>query len=83
MNRKLKDFSSDHLFEAILKLKTVDECYDFFEDLCTVSEFKALSQRFEVAYMLSKGAIYQERCFFEGKNFIYPDSYCYRKSFTK
>ncbi len=60
MNHKLKDTSSDHLFEAILKLKTIDECYDFFEDLCTVSEFKALSQRFEVAYMLNKGAIYQE-----------------------
>ncbi len=60
MNLKLKDPSSDHLFEAVLKLQSVDECYDFFEDLCTVSEFKAMSQRFEVAYMLSKGASYQE-----------------------
>ena len=60
MNHKLKDSSSDHLFEAILKLQNIDECYDFFEDLCTISEFKALSQRFEVAYLLSKGAIYQE-----------------------
>ncbi len=60
MNQKLKDPSSDHLFEAILMLKTVEECYDFFEDLCTVSEFKAMSQRFEVAYMLNHGASYQE-----------------------
>lgn len=60
MNRKLKDANSDHLFEAILTLKSVEECYDFFEDLCTVSEFKALSQRFEVAYMLKNGGIYQE-----------------------
>lgn len=60
MNLKLKDPNSDHLFEAILKLESIDECYDFFEDLCTVSEFKAMSQRFEVAFMLNKGASYQE-----------------------
>lgn len=60
MNIKLKDPSSDHLFEAILKLQNVEECYDFFEDLCTISEFKAMSQRFEVAYLLSQGASYQE-----------------------
>lgn len=60
MNHKLKDTNSDHLFEAILKLQTIDECYDFFEDLCTVAEFKAMSQRFEVAYMLDNGASYQE-----------------------
>ena len=60
MNQKLKDPSSDHLFEAILTLRTVEECYDFFEDLCTVSEFKAMAQRFEVAFMLNKGSSYQE-----------------------
>lgn len=60
MNQKLKNPSSDHLFDAILKLESVDECYDFFEDLCAVSEFKAMSQRFEVAYLLSKGESYQE-----------------------
>ncbi len=60
MNLKLKDPNSDHLFEAILTLESIEECYDFFEDLCTVSEFKAMSQRFEVAYLLAKGASYQE-----------------------
>lgn len=60
MNQKLKNPNSDHMFEAILKLKTIDECYDFFEDLCAVSEFKAMSQRFEVAYLLSNGESYQE-----------------------
>lgn len=60
MNQKLKNSNSDHMFEAILKLETVEECYDFFEDLCAVSEFKAMSQRFEVAYLLSNGESYQE-----------------------
>ncbi len=60
MNQKLKDPNSDHLFEAILRLQSVEECYDFFEDLCTVSEFKAMSQRFEVAFLLSQGESYQE-----------------------
>ena len=60
MNQKLKNSNSDHMFQAILKLETVEECYDFFEDLCAVSEFKAMSQRFEVAYLLSNGESYQE-----------------------
>ena len=60
MNMKLKDPASDHLFEAILYLESVEECYDFFEDLCSVSEFKAMSQRFEVAYLLAEGKSYQE-----------------------
>ena len=45
MNSKLQDKSTDLLFEAILNLKTVEECYSFFEDLCTVPELKAMSQR--------------------------------------
>lgn len=60
MNPKLKNSNSDHLFEAILKLEAIDECYDFFEDLCAVSEFKAMSQRFEVAYLLAHGESYQD-----------------------
>ena len=43
----------DFLFKSILSLKTVEECYDFFEDLCTVPELKAMSQRLVVAHMLS------------------------------
>ena len=52
MNRKLKDEDMDILFRGILKLSTVEECYDFFEDLCTVNELLSLSQRYEVASML-------------------------------
>ncbi len=59
MNMKLKDAASDHMFEAILHLKSVEECYDFFEDLCSVAEFKAMSQRFEVAYLCAQGESYQ------------------------
>ena len=43
MNSKIKDANTDFLFEAILQLKSLEECYQFFEDLCTVSEIKALS----------------------------------------
>lgn len=58
-NPKLKDEFCDRLFEAILKLKTVDECYQFFEDICTISELKAMAQRLEVASMLNEGATYE------------------------
>lgn len=60
MNNKLKDANVDYLFEAILKLETVEECYDFFEDLCTVPELKALSQRIHVARMLSGHRVYSD-----------------------
>ena len=52
MNKKIKTEAVDCLFEAILSLKTKEECYSFFEDLCTVNELLSLSQRFEVAAML-------------------------------
>lgn len=60
MNSKLKTERGDELFAAILSLQTVDECYDFFEDLCTVSEIKAMTQRFHVAGMLRRGCQYAE-----------------------
>ena len=50
----------DALFDAILSLETREECYDFFEDLCTVNELLSLSQRFEVAAMLKDGKTYLE-----------------------
>ena len=53
MNEKLKEFNVESLFKAILKLENIDECYKFFEDLCTVQELKALAQRLQVAKMLS------------------------------
>jgi TrpR-related protein YerC/YecD len=60
MNSKIKDPSVDFLFDAILTLKTRKECYAFFEDLCTVPELKAMSQRFLVAHMLSTKKVYSD-----------------------
>ncbi len=52
MNKKIRTDAVDHLFSAVLELKDKEECYKFFEDLCTVNELLSLSQRFEVATML-------------------------------
>lgn len=60
MNKKIKTDGVDHLFEAILTLKTPEECYTFFEDVCTVNELLSLSQRYEVARMLREGRTYLE-----------------------
>lgn len=51
---------TDQLFEAILRLQTVEECYMFFEDIATVGELKALSQRLAVARMIDEGKTYEE-----------------------
>ena len=47
-------------FKAILELQTMDECYDFFEDLCTITELKSISQRIVVAHMLSEKRVYSD-----------------------
>jgi TrpR-related protein YerC/YecD len=60
MNEKLRDETTDKLFEAILTLNSVEECYRFFEDLATISEIKALAQRLEVAKMLDAGMTYED-----------------------
>ena len=60
MAKSIKDEFTDQLFEAVLKLETVDECYRFFQDIATVAEIKELSHRFEVARMLRKGATYEK-----------------------
>ena len=52
MNERFKCGAIDNLFRAFMSLESIDECYDFFEDLCTVPELKALSQRIVVANML-------------------------------
>lgn len=62
MNSKIKDENTDFLFDAILQLQSKEECYQFFEDLCTVSELKALSQRIVVAKMLRRQAGIQRHC---------------------
>lgn len=60
MNKKTHTPAIDHMFEAILSLKSKEECYLFFEDLCTVNELFSLSQRFEVASMLKNRKTYLE-----------------------
>lgn len=60
MNMKLHTEAVDYLFDAILSLKDRDECYTFFEDVCTINEILSLSQRFEVAAMLRSGKTYLE-----------------------
>lgn len=60
LNSKIKDPSVDFLFDAILTLKTREDCYAFFEDLCTVPEIKAMSQRLLVAHMLSNKKVYSD-----------------------
>lgn len=57
---KLKNDFTDELFEAILKLKNIEECYRFFEDICTVKEIQALSQRLKVAKLLQENKTYSE-----------------------
>ena len=51
---------SDMLYEAVLTLKTVEECKAFFQDLCTVAELRAMEQRLEVALLLDEGTIYND-----------------------
>jgi len=60
MNDKLRDPQADFLFSAILTLKTLDDCYRFFEDLCTASELKSMAQRIQVAALLQEGKTYSE-----------------------
>ncbi len=52
MSKKIRTEEVDHLFDAILSLENRDECYNFFEDVCTINELLSISQRFEVARML-------------------------------
>lgn len=60
MNKKIRTEAVDHLFQAILTLKDPEECYVFFEDVCTVNELLSLSQRYEVAKMLREKKTYLE-----------------------
>lgn len=57
---KLHSETVDVLFRAILTLRTVEECYHFFEDACTINEILEISQRFGVARMLDEGRVYSE-----------------------
>ena len=55
-----KKEKNGELYKAILLLKDEQECYDFFQDLCTVSELRSMEQRFEVASLLEEGMIYND-----------------------
>lgn len=60
MPLKRDDKNLEFLFNAILQLEDIEECYDFFEDLCTVQELRTLGQRIVVAKMLSEKSVYTD-----------------------
>ncbi|MEG1886690.1 MAG: YerC/YecD family TrpR-related protein [Oscillospiraceae bacterium] len=57
---KLRNKNTDLLFEAVLTLENLDECYSFFEDICTVKEIQSIAQRVVVAKMLKEKKVYNE-----------------------
>ena len=62
MEKKIKGDAPDLFFDAVLSLKNREECYAFFEDVCTVKELLAIAQRFEVAKMLREQKTYADIC---------------------
>lgn len=60
MNRKLQSDDIDALYEAVSCIRTREEFYNFFEDLCTIAELQSLAHRFSVAKMLDDGCTYQD-----------------------
>ena len=60
MSKKIRNEATDGLFRAILSLRSMEECYTFFEDVCTINEIQSLSQRFEVAKLLRERKTYLE-----------------------
>ena len=60
MSKKIRTEAVDYLFSAILSLKDKEECYTFFEDICTINELHAISQRLQVAKLLSEKKTYSE-----------------------
>jgi len=60
MGKTIRTEAAKDLFEAILTLENVDECFDFFEDVCTVNEVLSIAQRFAVANMLKENKTYLE-----------------------
>ncbi|TCK90637.1 Trp operon repressor family [Natranaerovirga hydrolytica] len=60
MSKNIRTEAVDQLFNAVLHLENLEECYAFFEDICTVNEILSLAQRFEVAKMLREQKTYLE-----------------------
>ena len=59
-NSRMNSEQADSFFEAVLSLETLEECYRFFEDVCTIKEIQSISQRLEVAKLLKTGKTYNE-----------------------
>ena len=60
MNKHIKKPRNEEMYQAILQMKTVEECMKFFDDLCTVTELQAMEQRYQVASLLHQGMIYND-----------------------
>ncbi|MDD6340064.1 MAG: YerC/YecD family TrpR-related protein [Butyrivibrio sp.] len=60
MSKTIRTEEVDHLFDAILSLQSKEECYAFFEDVCTINELLSISQRYEVAKMLREEQTYRD-----------------------
>ena len=60
MGKRIPKKRKDGMYKAILELKNIEECYDFFEDICAVTELRSMEQRFEVASMLKQEKVYTE-----------------------
>ena len=60
MESKVKDLNVEFLFQAVLKLESMEECYKFFGDLCTINELRSISQRLVVAKMLDDRKVYSD-----------------------
>lgn len=58
--KRMRSASVDRLFQTFLNLETIEECYDYFEDICTVKEIADMSQRLDTAILLAQGASYQK-----------------------
>ena len=78
MGLNLHNKNLDFLFKAVLALENVEECYDFFEDLCTVQELNAISQRIVVAKMLSEKCVYTDKK--RRRNQRYNTAFLYRRN---
>ena len=72
MNKKIKSEFTDRLFQCILSMETVEECYQLFEDLCTINEIQAIAQRMEVASMLDAKCTYVEIAERTGASTAFP-----------
>lgn len=56
----IRSESVDRLYRAILSLESVEDCYKFFDDICTITEIKDMSQRLDTAFLIDKGVSYQK-----------------------